>query len=493
MHNPANWWNMLSSANAARLCVRVLAVIAVGGVVASCSSAGDTTRTVVRNLNPVNWFGDDDEDKQKKPLAAGKPTAAQKGFPKLGSVPGRPKRPSPEEQTKEIAEGLAADTTNARYSDQQLRQSSAVFGGQARPPSTITPSRPVTRPMTVRRQASPTVARAVPPVVTRPVARPSAGTVASPPAIRPPAVRAPAVRPPAVRAPAVRAPAVRAPSVRPPAPVAKQGIVSPPSVIRPPSVVRPPAPVRPPAALRPPTVAAAPPVARSPAVIRTPPSVKAPRTAPPPPVRVAQAPRAPAVTRPAAPAPRPIASLGARRQFATPVGSPNQTPKPPPVATPIGGSLNERTVALRPPNPARVSPTAPTAPVPQNPEGVPKSLPVGTIYFGDGSARLSSQDRSILRAVTDVFQQTGGRVRVIGHSSMGARTFNSSRREAVNFKMSLKRANAVANELIRQGIPPENVEVVAEGDRAPVYAETSQTGAAHNRRTEIFIDYLERS
>ena len=499
MHNPADWWNMLSSANAARLCVRVLAVIAVGGVVASCSSAGDTTRSVVRNLNPVNWFGDDDEDKQKKPLAAGKPAAAQKGFPKLGSVPGRPKRPSPEEQTKEIAEGLAADTANARYSDQQLRQSTAVFGGQARPPSTITPSRPVTRPVTVRRQASPTVARAVPPAVTRPVARPAAGTVAPPPPIRPPAVRPPAVRAPAVRAPAVRAPAVRAPAVRAPAPVAKKGIVSPPPIIRPPSVARPPAPIRPPAAVRPPAVAPAPPVARPPAVVRAPtvapPPVRAPRTAPPPPVRVAQAPRAPAVTRPATAAPRPIASPSARRQFATPVGNPNQAPKPPPVATPIGGSLNERTVALRPPNPASVSPatSASAAPVSRNPQGIPKSLQVGTIYFGDGSAQLSSQDRSILRSVTDVFQQTGGRVRVIGHSSMGARTFNSSRREAVNFKMSLKRANAVANELIRQGVPSENVEVVAEGDRAPAYAETSQTGAAHNRRTEIFIDYLERS
>jgi outer membrane protein OmpA-like peptidoglycan-associated protein len=168
------------------------------------------------------------------------------------------------------------------------------------------------------------------------------------------------------------------------------------------------------------------------------------------------------------------------------------------VATPIGGSLNERTVALRPPNPASVSrpssaSSASSAPVAQSAEGIPKSLQVGTIYFSDGSAKLSRKDRSILQAVSDVFQKMGGRVRVIGHSSMGAWTFNSSRREAVNFKMSLKRANAVANELIRQGIPSTKVEVVAEGDRAPVFAETSQTGAAHNRRTEIFIDYLERS
>jgi len=468
----------LSSANAARLCVRVLVVIAVGGVVASCSSVGDTTRTVVRNLNPVNWFGDDDEDKRKKPLAAGKPSATQKGFPKLGSVPGRPKRPSPEEQTKEITDGLAADTANARYSDQQLRQSTAVFGGQPRPPSTITPSRPVSRPATVRRQASPSAARAVPPTITRPMARPTASTVAPPPAIRPPAVTAPAVR----------APSVRTPVVRPPTPVANQGIVSPPTVVRSPTVARPPAPIRPPAALRAPSVAPAPPVARSPALVR------APNIAPPP-VRVARAARRPVVTRPTALATRPVGAPVARRQFATPVGQPNQAPKPPPVATPIGGSLNERTVALRPPKPASVSrsTSAPVAPVPQSSQGVQKSVQVGTIYFGDGSAQLSTQDRSILQAVTDVFGQMGGRLRVIGHSSMSARTFNSAQREAVNFKMSLKRANAVANELIRQGIPPENVEVVAEGDRAPVYAETSQTGAAHNRRTEIFIDYLERS
>jgi flagellar motor protein MotB len=482
IHNPADWWTMWSSVNATRLCVHVLAVIAVGGVVASCSSVGDTTRTVVRNLNPVNWFGDDGESKQKNPLAAGKPSAALKGFPKLGSVPRRPKRPSSEEQTKEIAEGLAADTANARYSDQQLRQSTAVFGGQARPPSTITPNRSVSRPVTVRRQASQTVARAVSPMVTPSVTHPTAGTVA-----RPPALRAPAVRPPAVRAPVIRVPIARSPAVRPPVQMAKQGIVSPPSVIRPPTVVRPQFPIRPSAAVRVPTVAPAPPVAR--------PVVRAPTV---PNVRVAQAPRRPPVTRPSALALRPIVAPVARRQFATPVGSPDQAPKPPPVATPIGGSLNERTVALRPPNPASVSrpssaSSASSAPVAQSAEGIPKSLQVGTIYFSDGSAKLSRKDRSILQAVSDVFQKMGGRVRVIGHSSMGAWTFNSSRREAVNFKMSLKRANAVANELIRQGIPSTKVEVVAEGDRAPVFAETSQTGAAHNRRTEIFIDYLERS
>ncbi len=97
-----------------------------------------------------------------------------------------------------------------------------------------------------------------------------------------------------------------------------------------------------------------------------------------------------------------------------------------------------------------------------------------------------------MRAVTDVFRQTGGKVMVVGHSSMGAPRFSAAQREAVNYRMSLKRANAVASRLIRNGISADSVEVIAKGDRAPVYAETSQTGAAYNRRAEIFIDYPDR-
>lgn len=129
----------------------------------------------------------------------------------------------------------------------------------------------------------------------------------------------------------------------------------------------------------------------------------------------------------------------------------------------------------------------------QAPEGQVKSLQVGTIYFEDGSSQLSSRDISVLEAVTQVARQTGGRVRVVGHSSMGARTADPERREAANFQMSLKRANAVAGALVRRGIPADRVEVIAQGDKEPVYAETTPTGAAYNRRTEIFIDYLDNS
>jgi outer membrane protein OmpA-like peptidoglycan-associated protein len=60
-------------------------------------------------------------------------------------------------------------------------------------------------------------------------------------------------------------------------------------------------------------------------------------------------------------------------------------------------------------------------------------------------------------------------------------------------KISLDRANAVAAELVRQGVPPDRLEVIAQGARMPIYAETSPTGEAGNRRAEIFIEYVERS
>ena len=143
MPKTAKIGKMLFEKPVIRRSCRFLVVVTLGAALVGCSGAGDTTRKVVKNLNPVNWFGDDEEEKEKKPLQAGKSSPARQSFPRLGDVPSRPKKPTPEEQTQEIAEGLAADTQNAKYSDQQLRQSAAVFGGRGQPQRTIQRSQPV--------------------------------------------------------------------------------------------------------------------------------------------------------------------------------------------------------------------------------------------------------------------------------------------------------------------------------------------------------------
>jgi len=55
------------------------------------------------------------------------------------------------------------------------------------------------------------------------------------------------------------------------------------------------------------------------------------------------------------------------------------------------------------------------------------------------------------------------------------------------FAKSQARANGVARELIREGVPASHVLVEAVGDSQPVYYESMPQGEAGNRRAEIFI------
>ncbi len=440
--------NMLGWREVAAKAARGVVVALLGASLVACSGNDEKSGGFMENLNPMNWFGDDDEKVAGEPMTTRDDPRKQKSYPKLGSVPKRPKRPSIEARTKNISRGLVADTQNARYTDQQLRQSSNVFGGQARPagarraetaarspaPSTRTLATPRRAPAPIR-----------PPAASRDVAGNS--RVVPPPPLR---------RPSSVRAP-LAAPAKIAPPPPPPSPR---------------TALRPPAPVRAPA-----PAATAPP---KPVVTHR--AVAPPATAAPQPVPVK---RRVVTRRPASSGLRPRRTAG---RFATPVGDPVERPRSAPRAEPLRGPGGGRVATVTPPPAARLGATD----SPEYPAET-KTIQVGTIYFADGSAGLTKRDRSVLKAVSQVFNQTGGRVRVVGHSSLGAKTLDRERRGLINFEVSLKRANAVAAELVRQGVPADLVEAVAEGDRNPVYAETLSTGAAHNRRAEIFIDYLEKS
>jgi outer membrane protein OmpA-like peptidoglycan-associated protein len=135
---------------------------------------------------------------------------------------------------------------------------------------------------------------------------------------------------------------------------------------------------------------------------------------------------------------------------------------------------------------------APAAAAPEAPRTVLKTVQVATIYFRSGSSRLSANDRNIVSQVAAAARRTGGMLRIIGHASMANAGGDSERAAMVNYKMSLDRANAVASELLRTGIPGNQMQVMAEGARNPIYAESSATGTAGNRRTEIYLDFYER-
>jgi len=116
------------------------------------------------------------------------------------------------------------------------------------------------------------------------------------------------------------------------------------------------------------------------------------------------------------------------------------------------------------------------------------AIRVATIMFGNGSSKLSARDRSILASVRKIQQERGGRLRVVGHASSRTRNTDPVRHKMINFKVSAARADAVARELLNQGIDKATLQVDAVSDSTPVYFEFMPTGEAGNRRAEIYLE-----
>jgi outer membrane protein OmpA-like peptidoglycan-associated protein len=113
--------------------------------------------------------------------------------------------------------------------------------------------------------------------------------------------------------------------------------------------------------------------------------------------------------------------------------------------------------------------------------------PVALIYFAHGSAALSAADRRIIGEVAQLQKAQGGVIRIVGHASMRTGNASPQSHEDANYRMSLARANAIAEALMREGLRSENVQAAAQGSAVPVYYEFTPTGEAGNRRAEIYL------
>jgi flagellar motor protein MotB len=118
-----------------------------------------------------------------------------------------------------------------------------------------------------------------------------------------------------------------------------------------------------------------------------------------------------------------------------------------------------------------------------------RSVSVGTVFFANGSTKISGKYAKTLRAIVNMRQQRGGTLRVIGHASSRTRNTKPLGHQLANFRISLARAKAVARQLVRHGAPRGSVAVTGVADNQPIYHEFMPLGEAGNRRAEIYLDY----
>jgi outer membrane protein OmpA-like peptidoglycan-associated protein len=110
-------------------------------------------------------------------------------------------------------------------------------------------------------------------------------------------------------------------------------------------------------------------------------------------------------------------------------------------------------------------------------------LQMYTIPFNQNSYRLGSEDLRLITNIAKIHQRTGARIRVVGHSSAIGKQ-KTQKQALTNFVISMQRAQAIADALVKKGVQAEMIYVEAAADNWPTGA-----GAKADRRAEIFLDY----
>jgi len=113
-------------------------------------------------------------------------------------------------------------------------------------------------------------------------------------------------------------------------------------------------------------------------------------------------------------------------------------------------------------------------------DGVPR------IYFSHGAVGVNNAGKQVTASVANQCRTTGcSVVKVEGHASTRAEAKDEVQRRMINLKVSMDRAMNVMRQLVRDGVPPESIQVTAHGDRVPPVAVPSGDTEAAARRVEI--------
>jgi hypothetical protein len=121
----------------------------------------------------------------------------------------------------------------------------------------------------------------------------------------------------------------------------------------------------------------------------------------------------------------------------------------------------------------------PAPPPPPPPVAAPQSF---MVFFDWDRSTLSQQAVQTIGQAAAAFKARGAaRIAATGHT-------DTSGPENYNMALSLRRANAVKNELVRQGVPAGDIQVSGRGEQGLLVQTGDGVREPQNRRVEIVIE-----
>lgn len=129
--------------------------------------------------------------------------------------------------------------------------------------------------------------------------------------------------------------------------------------------------------------------------------------------------------------------------------------------------------------PPPAPPPAPTAaPPPPAPPGIQRSF---LVFFDFDRSNITNEaDRVIREAASNARRGSVSRINVTGHADRAGS-------DKYNFALSMRRADAVKAVLIREGIPANQIAIVARGEAQPLVPTADGVREPQNRRVEIVL------
>src|SRR6478735_1855823 len=103
------------------------------------------------------------------------------------------------------------------------------------------------------------------------------------------------------------------------------------------------------------------------------------------------------------------------------------------------------------------------------------------VFFDWDRSDLSGQAQNTIQQAANTYKSTGAaRITATGHA-------DRSGPENYNMALSLRRANAVKDALVREGVPATAIAVVGRGESQPLVPTADGVREPQNRRVEIVI------